>query len=67
MTKTMLAKSLALAGALMIGLSLQGCLVVGATTAVAGAAVKTTVGVAGAAVDATGHVVGAAGRAVTGH
>ena len=67
MTMTTVARSLALAATLMIGLSLQGCLVIGATTAVAGAAVKTTVGVAGAAVDATGHVVGAAGRAVTGH
>ena len=62
-----LAKSLAVAAPLLVSLSLQGCLVIGATTAVAGAAVKTTVGVAGAAVDATGHVVGAAGRAVTGH
>jgi len=64
---TTLAKSLALTAILGISLSLQGCLIIGATTAVAGAAVKTTVGVAGAAVDATGHVVGAAGRAVTGN
>jgi len=64
---TTIAKSLALAATLLIGLSLQGCLVIGATTAVAGAAVKTTVGVAGAAVDATGHVIGAAGKAVTGN
>jgi hypothetical protein len=67
MTMTNFAKSMTLAAALAIGLGLQGCMVIGATTAVAGAAAKTTIGVAGAAVNATGQVIGAAGNAVTGH
>ncbi len=60
-------KSLTLAGVLLGVLALQGCAVVGAAGAVAGAAASTTVGVAGAVVSTTGHVVGAAGRAVTGN
>ena len=60
-------KSLTVVAVVLAVISLQGCMVVGATAAVAEAAVKTTVGVAGAAVNTTGHVIGAAGKAVTGN